>query len=358
LCAAAWIALKDAPAWQHWVLIAPFSLLVWVAHFAGWGAMGLIVLGWELSRFAPGGGWKAWLGQWPKMIWRMLPLTSPLALLPLWRSGSGSGEAIRFYGPNVKARHVLEFFRAENIWVDGVLAAVTALVLIWMVWRLWRTRERSMTWAAGLMIFAWLALPTSMLSSFYVDQRLLAVALVLIVLALPETNRRQGRTIAVIALALFGARLAEISIGWTQRGQVLQAELKALDYVPRGGRIAVASLASVCPYYVLHGFDHLANFAIVRNEAFVNTQWDVAGQQLMRPIYNRDHGYNDNESGRFGTPRGRCYGQPLNTLIEDLPRDRFDFLWSFDAPIDRPWLKLVFKGTHGRLYRIVTPDVQ
>jgi hypothetical protein len=205
LCAAAWIALADRPAWLHWLLIAPFSFLVWLAHFAGWGAMGLIVLGWELSRIRSG----RLLPQFSNIVWRMLPLASPLALLPLWRAGASSNQHPILNGPLIKFRHLVEFFRGEFLWVDIVILVVFSLTTGWMLWRLWRQSNRGMLAALVLMVLAWLAMPWSMLSSYYADQRLVVVVVVLFMLAFPLWDGPRARAVALIALALFSVRIAE-----------------------------------------------------------------------------------------------------------------------------------------------------
>jgi hypothetical protein len=144
---------------------------------------------------------------------------------------------------------------------------------------------------------------------------------------------------------------------------VLERELVALEQVPVGSRIAAFSIPSNTSYYLaldaldeyfvpLHGRDHLANFAIVRREAFTNTQWDIPTGQLMRPIYLAGSSYNDWMSVRVRS--NRTINVPaLDERVDALPRDRFDFVWSFEGPVNRPWLRLVYTGPRGRLYRIL-----
>ena len=50
-------------------------------------------------------------------------------------------------------------------------------------------------------------------------------------------------------------------------------------------------------------------------------------------------------------------GRPLAAILAGLPRDRFDFVWSFDAPLSEPWLREVARGPHGRLYAVAPPPL-
>jgi hypothetical protein len=360
LCAAAWIRLADGGALRRWLLMAPFSALVWLSHFAGWGAMGLIVLGWELSRLRAGPR----VPQLAGIIGRMLPLAVPMLLYPLWQAG-GQGQgaaqgrsATQFGTPVQKLLELPTHFKGEIFWVDVLLIAATALVSLWMLWRLWRQRHAGMAIACALLLLAWAALPRLLMTSGYADQRVLAVAILLFALALPEATPRQGRVLALIGLALFGLRLAEIGAGWRVRGPAMEQELAALAKVPMGARIAVFA-----PYSdgglatPLHGLDHLANLAIVRREAFVNTQWDFPTGQLLRPMYNRGRGYNDITSVHISSGRAGDGAATLDARVDGLPRDRFDFVWVFRQDISRPWLDLVYRGPEGRLYRVMpTPS--
>lgn|GEM_PF-477164 len=354
LCAAAWIRLGEGAGWRRWLLMAPFSMLVWLAHLSGWGTMGLFVLGWEMSRVPLGLTWRGYLAAFGTIIGRMLPLALPLALLPLWRDGNveGAGELI-LSAASTKLRYLLDMFRGEILWLDYLQLGLVSVLAIYLLVRLWRWRNRAMVMATGLQLSCFLFLPFSILGTFFVDVRLLPVVGIAFFLALPEADRRRGHVLALAALALFGTRVAEISYGWFQRGQEMQIELLALEQIPRGSRVVSISRWSNCNRNVLHGFDHVANFVITRRDGFANTQWDVAGAQLMRPLYNKGRGYNDADSGQLkDTAKRSCNGRPLGEIVDGIPRDRFDFVWSFDAPVSRPWLRQVFAGPHGRLYRI------
>ena len=354
LVAALWVRLAEAD--QRWraLAMAPLSLLVWLAHVSGWGVMGLVILGWEWARArgkTPDAGLAVRLG---RIMLRMLPLAAPFALFVFWTPSAMSD--LSMAGPLYKMFFVWDMFRAELIWLDRLLVVAMAMLVTALLVRLWPRRNPGMFAAAVLLLVAFLFMPRAVLGSYFADQRLLPAFGIMLVLALPAPGRRAAMRLAVVALALFGVRMAEMSLGWWQRGRLLQAELVAMDHVPRGARVAAMARMSGCAGGVLSGHDHLADYVITRRDGFANTQWDVAGAQLVRPIYNRGRGYNHDGSVFIGDSRyPRCYGRPLDEMVDGLPRDRFDFVWTFDAPVVRPWLEPVFKGPHGRLYRVLAP---
>jgi hypothetical protein len=129
-----------------------------------------------------------------------------------------------------------------------------------------------------------------------------------------------------------------------------------LDKVPRGSRIAVITTASRCNNWNLTGFDHAPSLAIVRKSAFVNTEWDIAGEGgLMRPIYNEHFGYNSTPSDLLATHDKVCGGRTMEQILAGIPRSRFDYVWTFAPPGEDArtgWLSLVSAGPDERLYRI------
>ncbi|MFN2473016.1 MAG: hypothetical protein ABR588_03725 [Sphingomicrobium sp.] len=133
-------------------------------------------------------------------------------------------------------------------------------------------------------------------------------------------------------------------------------DLAALAHVPAGSRIAAFAPETICAEWPFSGHDHLASLAIGRRSAFVNTQWDIPGASWMRPIYNRGRGYNDETSTKLASSRfPACYGPKLIDRLDHLPRDRFDYVWTFDEPVSvsrYPWLRPRSSGPSGTLYAI------
>jgi len=50
---------------------------------------------------------------------------------------------------------------------------------------------------------------------------------------------------------------------------------------------------------------------------------------------------------------GKCAVTPMREVLQVLPRDRFDYVWVFHAPMPRTaWLRPVFSGPDGRPYAV------
>jgi hypothetical protein len=93
----------------------------------------------------------------------------------------------------------------------------------------------------------------------------------------------------------------------------------------------------------------------VRRHAFVNTQWDIPGQHLMRPVYNEGQGFNDSRSVELFNPAFGCPGFRVRTFLRYLPREQFDYVWIWEAeapPAAFSWLTPVYTGPTARLYSI------
>ncbi len=108
---------------------------------------------------------------------------------------------------------------------------------------------------------------------------------------------------------MIGVRTAEMAIGWHIQGTRAEADLAVLDTVPMGSRIAVA--AACGGRWQMDGFQHLPSMAVVRRDAFVNTNFDINGAQPMDVIYRPGRGYHNFQSVRVSGGAVPCKFPPL-----------------------------------------------
>ena len=187
---------------------------------------------------------------------------------------------------------------------------------------------------------------------------MLPIAMMVLFIAAGELPAHRQKDIIALGLILFLGRLTVQTWGWHERGSKLAQTLQALQHVPQGARIAVLATDDLCGAWPLNGFQHAASLAIVRNAAFVNTEWDFPGQSLMTPTYNSDVDYNIPASGALTSAENPCKGRTMATILADLPRQRFDYIWVFAPPAEDShtfWLQLLHTGPDARLYRILKP---
>ncbi|HEX4181222.1 MAG TPA: hypothetical protein VHY32_10565 [Caulobacteraceae bacterium] len=350
---ALWIRGRAWPLAVRWAIYAPLAMVVWIAHVAGWAVLVVVAGCWELGSVLKSGAIT------PRALLaaglRTAPLALPLVAIVVWRGAAGA-TAPSTYNFVLKATWLIVVLKSEVWWLDIATVGLLGLAAAWLLVARGVRRDMAILFAAGGLGLCFVALPSTVFGSFYADERLLPAFAMMLFLSVAVSAGRARTVIALLGLALFGVRLTATTYGWRQRGEAAVAELKALDAVPRGSRIAVMATPSYCESWQLHGREQLPSLAIIRREAFVNTEWDVSGAQLMRPVYNEGRGFNDSTSSFLTGLHKSCQGRTLPVMLAALPRDRFDFIWVFDRAVPpTPWLRPVFAGPHGRLYAIVHP---
>lgn len=78
---------------------------------------------------------------------------------------------------------------------------------------------------------------------------------------------------------------------------------------------------------------HLPGMAIVRNHAFSNDQWTMAGAQLLQVRYRPGWPF-VRDATQIVTER-RCpheYWRSLDLALAIVPREAFDYIWLIDPP--------------------------
>jgi hypothetical protein len=355
--AAGWrrIALRG-PA-VRWAYAGSCGLLVWLTHVGGWALLIVLVGAQELVR-----SWRDWrsaIGALWEAGLRTLPFA--LALLPtlLWRAGgvpdAAEGHEYLF---GLKLLWLRMLFRGEawgpDLMTTAALLGAAVIIAGLCVARRIRLRP-DLAVAAVALLLLFLALPQWLFGSYYADMRLLPPALILLFASVRPLSAPVGRLVGTLGLALFAAQVGATARGWHVRAGEVERDLAVLDRVPRGSRIATFAYRSDCPGWTPSTLEHVPSLAIVRRSAFVNSEFAYAGQNLMSPIYNLGRDFNGVPSNLIARREEPCGGRPLPAMLAALPRDRFDFVWIFEAlpPADMAWLRPVAAGPHGRLYRIV-----
>lgn len=348
---ALWIRCRMMAWWRHALLFAPLGMVVWVAHVAGWGALLAMVGAWQLAT-----AWERSSAPRTALLHtaaRIAPLLLPVVFILAWRSAAAGTSDLFAYDLPGKLVWPFILFKSENKAFDIACVFLISAALVWLTIAPGRHTQPALRASAAALALAYAAVPTMLFNSAFADARLLPVLAIVLALGIAPACPKQARAVALFALALFAARMGAMTLGWHERGSAAEADLKALDQVPHGSRIAVFTPPTYCLSWQMRGFEHLGSMAIIRREAFVNTQWDTPGAQLMQPIYNKGRGFNEGGSTNV-QGEGKCAGTPMREVLQALPRDRFDYVWVFHAPMPRtPWLRPVFSGPDGRLYAVL-----
>lgn len=342
---ATWVDLRDAPPAVRHIYAFFAALLVWLCHTSAWGVLGIAVAS------------MAWFRR--KSFFRfclsMVPWSAPLLPMLIWRVTKGGGVLAEHWWPVVKISGVRNLLRAEWRAFDIASVAVVILAALWLLLdRRFQKHNGLVLAAAGLLVVA-IALPATVLSSYFADVRLYAPLLMFAFLAVSNLPRRTAMLVGLAGASLFLVRVGETTLGWYQRGHELEADLAALEHVPMGARIAVLAHSSECGAWPLAGRNHAPSLAIARKHAFVNTEWDIPGQHLMQPIYNAVYGFNDSRTVDLFNPAYGCPGFRVRRYLRFVPRARFDYIWMWEAeapPEEKNRLNLVYAGPSSRLYAI------
>lgn len=339
-------------------LFVPIGFVLFFAHSVGWGIFGLAAFAIEAAAQRRDG--RGRIAATGRAILACLPLVPPALLLADWWAYRSTGGAGRFWDPGAKLYHALTIFRNMPERFD-LLSALPLYALLLFGLRGAGLRFEARLGLAALILFAtFLAMPGIVMGSAFADMRLAAYTVAFAVLALtptPALSHKARTAIALAGLIFIAARLGVH--GWTymrlDRGY--QAQLAALDHLPRGARVLALSNVPCFSAWDTPRTEHLDAMAIVRRDAFVNGQWPMAGGGPLTVTY-RAAGAFATDPSQLIQPAG-CRQRGSFALADALarfPRSAFDHVWLIGVspgqwPRD-PGLVPVWRGPTGILYRI------
>lgn len=337
-----WVRIDEKKPWQM-AVFAIASIVLWVCHIYAWGVMCVLVGTHELAR-----GWASGERNPALLIWRGVRrswfLMLPLLLMAAWRSEGAGAATLGWFRWRYKLYSFRDTLRDQNFWLD-VFSLGGAVLLLYIGLRDRRGRfEPGMAMAAFAFFAMALLMPFQLFGSAYADARVWPVAFMTGLLAIriePETGKL-AKTIAGVAMALLLIRIGFAVDGYARYERDHSRHLKALDFVEPGTRVAILARYPCPRLWRRLRLEHLGSIAILRREAFVNSQWDVPGAQLIKPLAAIGTRFNADPSQFVeGVVCPRDIRQLFGRKLAQLPRDRFDYVWILDQPTDPP---LVFPG--------------
>ena len=333
LAFALWVRLAE---WRWraavFVVIAP---VVWLCHLAGWGVLGVLVLGFEWAgRRGLRGLVGAALATWP--LW------PPLALTLLAGTGAQAPFDFSLAAMQGKAFYWVIGLRDSVMPLDLASEALLGAVPVWAL----RSGRADPRIGIAALIFAALVflVPRNLGGGDYADYRLVPVALA--AGALSADFRPSPRWLLVAALP-FLLRIGVTSAQWIEQSAETGDALKALDHVPRGSVVAAAwgfepGRWSASPQ------GHVFAYATVRRDALTNVHFAIPGVHMLR-LKDADPAFID--------PSQRIVLMPGERpdLAGFGPAARAQFLWYLgDAePLRLPaGAQVIWRGRHATLARL------
>ncbi|MDI9850087.1 hypothetical protein QM467_18790, partial [Rhodoblastus sp. 17X3] len=266
-----------------------------------------------------------------------------------------------------KFQNLIQILRDQNRLIDLLSIVFYLSVLIWVVVSKTIKLNYELVLPAFILLLCEIVIPNELFGSFYADVRLWPAIIQLALLSpVPgSVGSMESRIVVGAGVLVAVVRLAVMSAGFAQYDRDFTLHLRALDHVPAG-----ASIVTFAPdvFHVaalewrLPRLNQLSGLAIVRREAFVNSQWVIPGGQLLTALRAKGTQFNSDPS-QIITPKpdytGPLWPEVMRRLPE-IPRDRFDYLWliGFDMAQARPipGATLLYADEESALYRL-HPDV-
>lgn len=322
----------------------PIGLVVWLCHQSGWGVLGVMLFAYEFHQ-RKGRGlplwqrvWQAGLSTWP--LW--------LGFVPTVLAGQQAPGSFD-YGPRplwVKWIHWKTALRDRHGYLD--IATVILFVALPFIALAFRRLDRRLAIAALLLVLLALIVPRHLGGGDYADYRLIAVALMLGALAIDwKPEGRRGLLLVPIASAPFLIRIALTTMAWQEHSGQVRAMLKALDYMPRGAKVAYA-FEEVAGLWPTPAMGHIGSWATVRRDALTNCHFAIPGVHMLTV---KAPGWNYADPSQRYLLR-RTKRVDLTTFK---PARGADFLWYYGErpPIAMPAnARIIFRTRHSFLARL------
>ena len=361
---ASWVRMRETPdtRWPSLAIFVPVGGLIWLCHVYAWGVLSVMAGGYEVARAWKDGDRPALTGfarAFGLAIVRCWPFMLPLIIMPLWRQNGEGAVTLGWFWFDNKLAGLVNTLRDQSKPLD-IASLVLLTMLIFAGLRDQRLRfDARMGLSALFFLILIVLIPYQLFGSAYADSRLWPILFACGVLAVAAKpgHERLEKWLAAAAIALLVVRLCFGVVGFAHYDRDYKSHLQALDQIREGSRVAVFINACNRPWR-FNRTDHLGSMALTRRLAFVNTQWDVPGAQLLRMKGAPGSPYNADPS-QFVHDHGHCYADMRPALaqrIGDFPRDRFQYVWLFGFETarlpDYPGLHSLYHDKASILYAV------
>ena len=339
------------------LLFVPISFMIFFCHTYGLGVLGLMCFSAEVVS-AHGRG-RNWARAVLEGALRVSVLVLPLFVMLLWPSGSPGSETNGWFDWDAKWTGIYGVLRDRWGPFDVSSLELCAVMFVFALISPKLRLAPKLALAAAVLSLCFVLLPRYIMGSAYADIRLLPCLFAVMLLAIglgSAADARFGSVLAAFGLLFFAVRLAGTTVSLTWAANDQQAKLEAMDFIPRGARVASFFGLPYAEPWALQRDSHLGGLVIARREGFSNDQWIVNSLNLLELKYDAG-GFGANPS-QVVRPNGTHDGvyRTIDEALAQLPRDKFDYVWLIDAPPFDPRLvedlQPVWRGPRTVLYRI------
>ncbi len=369
---AGWVASGQWRPVPRIALFGLFALVLFVGHLFAFGIYGLLVGSYEGGQLLAARSFSLRaIGRRAVLALQFVPA------IAVWLTHLAAGK------PHTLAYGDLSFklnalIAPMNFRVVGLsLAPVVGLLFI-LAWRFRLLRGApSMRWPILAVIAVAIIMPDLLYGSYWADIRLpITLAFLAVASTEPQLKRAWiGRVVALLILALVGARVAAVTLVWQNQDQRYSEFRTITQALPRGARLLVARTEMPENYGRIDGvpdwfaevnfrvFYHISDLAIIDRDAFIPTlglqlapvdpaprnaeingyshlpiSWATLAEGITRPVSDPD----DEDAGNY--------------YWADWPH-RYDYVLMFDfGAHDNPLpdrLQPVAQGSYFTYYKVI-----
>jgi len=350
---ALWIALgRRGRIALRAMLFVPLAALVWLAHGSGWALLVTAAFGADVAR-ARGRD-----STWPAALLRAGIGVAPMLPLPLIAILPAHGEhaAMRWDWIAKVGWPVMLLRERWIVWdVAGALLLLAAIGIA-LSRRGWRID--SIGGAAALAtLAAYVIQPKMAMGGNFVDLRMLAPGIALALVSIRPPAALATRC-AAAALAFATVRLATSGVALFVAAIPQQQALAAVPHLPRGAAVLVLVGKTCEASWAGRRLDHIADLAIARREIFDNSEWMLAGQQLLDHRHARAGRFSADPSQLVFPPDCPYQATRMSDAIATFDRGTFGYVWTIDLPARArlaPDVRLIWSNAISALYVVGQP---
>jgi hypothetical protein len=280
LCGLAlWFTVARRPVWQRVVVSSAVALIAFFSHIMAFGVYALVIAGFEA-----GPALRALrAGQWRRLCQRLavagVQFVVPCAIFIItWQKAAGG--PLGFGKIWRKLDLLFSVFDNYNRAFDVACFALFVGLLLGLAATKRLGLAPVMRGPLALISAVYLMLPSQLFSGSGADHRLpLVIFLLIIAGSAPRfPSRNAALAVGVVLSVMLATRMAVIERIWLQADRVYAEDVAALDALPTGAKLAVASPSGAVHVVGIPEI-HLPTLAVARRDAFVPTMFVYAAQQ-------------------------------------------------------------------------------
>jgi hypothetical protein len=300
-----------------------------------------------------------WMAVGKRLLVLCWPLVATIVTILLWKLFSPEpAHSMNKWRWDQKAWYLVLTLRDQSLLLDAATTiSCFALVLLgWMAGARWNWQQA----LPGLLVFAlFIAIPSDINGSAFVDVRLFPVAMML-ALGLQDwsgASDNRARLVAYVGMALLAIRLVVTGASFADYAQDYRKQLSALHHVEPGSRV-LAFVEHSCLEESWRNTrrDHLASLASLYRQAWVNDNWAVPGLHMVIPRFRPGRNFTADPSEFVWSPK--CQGRRMRSVDSALkyaPIERVDYVWLIDTGLPSrpdPRLQLVWQEGRSLLFAV------